>query len=477
MRWLLQRTPTVDGDRVYIFTARGELVCLATADGKEHWRKDYVKDFGGRRPSFGYVDYPLVDGDKLICTPGGSTATMIALNKKSGELLWKCGVLQSSAAAYGAVVVTEVGGIRQYVNFFNNGVVGVSTDGKLLWLYDGLTNGTANAYTPVVRGDRVFLGSGYGTGYAQLKLVPDGAGIKVEEVYRIRKNLQPWLSSVILVGDRVTLCVSGAGGVTSVDFETGKAIWEAGRALPLGGQAALAYADGHAYFHVANGKVMLVELGAEGAVKKGEFTPPRAPGSEPTWTFPVIAGGRLYIRDQDWLFCYDLREKKPRRRGPDVIFVPTPQDVVEKMLELAKVTKDDVVSDLGCGDGRIVVTASKNYGCKSIGYDLDQECIRLSLENVKKAGVDKLVRIEHSDVLEVDLSKVTVVTLYLGPVLNAKLIPQLERMKPGSRIISHAFDMPGVKPDRVISFTSSEDDITRKLYLWTIPLKKDPKKD
>jgi SAM-dependent methyltransferase len=167
----------------------------------------------------------------------------------------------------------------------------------------------------------------------------------------------------------------------------------------------------------------------------------------------------------------------PRRRRPDVLFVPTPQDVVEKMLELARVTKDDVVADLGCGDGRVVVTAAKKYGCKAVGWDLDRECVRLSLENVKKEGVEKLVRVEHGDVLAVDLSGISVVTLYLGPVMNAKLIPQLEKLKPGARIVSHAFDMPGVMPDRVISVTSAEDDVARKLYLWTTPLKKQPKKD
>jgi ribosomal protein L11 methylase PrmA len=147
------------------------------------------------------------------------------------------------------------------------------------------------------------------------------------------------------------------------------------------------------------------------------------------------------------------------------------------MLELAGVKKNDVVVDLGCGDGRIVVAAAKKYGCKAVGYDLDKECVRLALERVKKEGVEKLVRIECRDILEVDLSEVSVVTLYLGPVLNAKLTPQLEKLKPGSRIVSHAFDIPGIKPDKMINFTSTEDDVTRKLYVWTTPLRKEPKKD
>jgi SAM-dependent methyltransferase len=184
----------------------------------------------------------------------------------------------------------------------------------------------------------------------------------------------------------------------------------------------------------------------------------------------VVAGGRLYLRDQDRLTCYDL---KARRRRPDVIFVPTPQDVVEKMLEVAAVTRADVVADLGCGDGRIVITAAKKFGCRAIGYDLDEQCVALAREGAKTAGVEKLVRIEREDILEVDLSGVTVAALYLGPALNVKLAPQLAKMKPGSRVVSHDFPMPGYKSDRVVEVVSAEDAVTHKIYLWTVPLKKD----
>jgi hypothetical protein len=233
-------------------------------------------------------------------------------------------------------------------------------------------------------------------------------------------------------------------------------------------------ADGRLYHRTGNNAVTLTEVTAAGAyVRRGEFTAPKI-GGEPTWTFPVVAGGRLYLRDQDVLLCYDVRTKAARRQRPDVIFMPTPQDVVEKMLELAGVTKHDVVADLGCGDGRIVVTAAKVYGCKAVGYDLDEECVRLSQENVTKEGVEKLVRIQREDVFAAHLCGVTVVTLYLGPAMNAKLVPKLEKLKPGARIVSHAFDMPGVVSDKVIEFRSAEDDIVRKLYLWTTPLKREP---
>ena len=142
---------------------------------------------------------------------------------------------------------------------------------------------------------------------------------------------------------------------------------------------------------------------------------------------------------------------KTPKREPDVVFVPTPQAVVDKMLELAKVGKDDLVYDLGCGDGRIVVTAAQKFGCKAIGFDIATERVKESMENVAKAGVGDKVRIEQRDIFTLDLSPASVVTLYLLPSLNVKLIPQLEKLKPGCRIVSHDFDMKGVKPDKVIT--------------------------
>lgn len=156
----------------------------------------------------------------------------------------------------------------------------------------------------------------------------------------------------------------------------------------------------------------------------------------------------------------------------DVPFVVTPQDVVDRMLRLAKIKKDDLVYDLGCGDGRIPVTAAKKYGCKAVGYDLDPARVKESLENVKKNGLEHLVTIEQKDIFTLDLSEADVITLYLLPDLNVRLIPQLEQLKPGARILSHNFDMKGVKPDKVIRLTCSFDNLEHKIYLWTTPLKK-----
>ena len=155
-------------------------------------------------------------------------------------------------------------------------------------------------------------------------------------------------------------------------------------------------------------------------------------------------------------------------KTPDVIFVPTPQEVVDKMLELAEVKEGDVVYDLGCGDGRIPVTAAKKYGVKAVGFDVDPQRIKESNANVEKNGVGKLVTIKQEDIFKQDLSKANVVTLYLLPSLNVKLMPQLRKLKPGSRIVSHSFDMRGAKPKKVVQVQTKEGG-EHTVYLWVVP--------
>lgn len=162
--------------------------------------------------------------------------------------------------------------------------------------------------------------------------------------------------------------------------------------------------------------------------------------------------------------------------GEDVVYVPTPYDVVTKMLKMAKVEKKDVLYDLGCGDGRIVVTAARKKGCKGVGFDINPVRIKESLANVKKYRVEKLVKIEKKNIFDLDLSKATVISLYLLPELNLRLVPQFNKMKPGSRIVSHDYGMEGYEPDEEISFTSREDGGEHTLYLWTVPLKKKSEK-
>lgn len=160
----------------------------------------------------------------------------------------------------------------------------------------------------------------------------------------------------------------------------------------------------------------------------------------------------------------------PRR--PDVLYVPTPQDVVDAMLALAKVGKDDVVYDLGCGDGRIVVTAAERYGARAIGYDIDPERVEEARQNVQRHGVERLVQIEQLDVFTLDLTGASVIALYLLPELNVRLLPQLERMKPGSRIVSHDFDIAGVVPKQVLRLGTDAKGVAHSVYYYELPLSK-----
>jgi outer membrane protein assembly factor BamB len=493
MRYLSQRTPTIDGERIYAFTARGDLVCCGTADGKELWRKSYPTDFQGRTGVWGWCDRPLVDGDRLICTPGGKDSTVVALDKKSGDVVWRCAVPGAPSAAYCATTIAEVGGIRQYVAFLGRGPVGVAAkDGRFLWHYDKVSNATGNNYTPLVRGDLVFCASGYGKGMALLKLTADKEEVRADEVWFRSAPLQPWYDGTILVGDHVY--AGGGRDVLCAELATGKTVWQDRGAI--GGAVSMASAEGNLYLLSQEGKVALIEASPKGYTLKGKFQIPDAV-ARPGATAPVIAGGRLYLRDDDRLFCYDIREggtgkpdkepeppapPEPRKPvtaprsstpgEPDAVFVPTPQDVVDRMTELARIQPTDRVYDLGCGDGRIAVTAAARYGCRAVGIDIDPECVRLSRENVDRHRLGARVTIEQRDLFTVDLSDADVVFLYLSPELNERLLPQLAKLKPGARIVSHAFTIPGVPADKVVTQPSTEDYLDHALHVWTAPLRK-----
>jgi tRNA G37 N-methylase Trm5 len=183
----------------------------------------------------------------------------------------------------------------------------------------------------------------------------------------------------------------------------------------------------------------------------------------------LVWSGAVFYGAQDTATKEKTDVKKPKKTTPDVIFVPTPQPVVEKMLDLAKLKKGETVYDLGCGDGRIVVTAAKR-GAKAKGFDIDPKRIAESKENVKKNKVEKSAEIVHADIFELDLKEADVITLYLLPSLNVKLIPQLDKLRKGVRIVSHSFNMEGVEPDKVESVDANGSEHT--IYLWTTPLKK-----
>ncbi len=487
MRWLSQRSPTLDGDRLYAITTGGRLVCLQTSDGKELWSRNYLDDFASPRPNFGFCDYPLVDGDALICTPGGPQASVVALDKRTGKELWRSLVPGGGRSAYAALVVSEAGGIRQYVAFLEKSLVGLRAfDGRLLWNYDRIVNRIANTRTPIVSGDSLFVSNGYGVGYGLLKLVANGAEVKALEQYFHQPGLDTFQDSSVVVGDHL---YAGTGVLLMcLDWNSGETVWRERRQ-----REAILYAEDRIYLRNSDGRMTLAEPSPTEFVERGSFQIPDAAGVAAA-TAHVIAGGRLYLRDDNKLFCYDIREhafeppvatprtivleplaamsaKDPGERTLRSVFVPTPQDIVEKMLELAAVKKTDVVCDLGSGDGRIVITAARKYGCRAIGYELDQELVDSSRLKVKAAGLKDLVTVELQDIFKTNLEHADVIAVFLLPQQLEKLLPQLEKMKPGSRIISHQFEIPGVPADQTINVESSDDGARHTLYQWTLPLK------
>ena len=296
-------TPTVDGERLYALGSDGDLVCLETATGQLRWQKNLRSDFGGKPGNWAYAESPLVDGDVLVVTPGGSQATMVALNKQTGEVIWSCPIPDGDEAAYASVIIVQAAGVKQYVQFLQKGLVGVDAKtGKLLWRYDKTAEGSpANIPTPVAKDDYVYSATGRGgSGLVQLKA--DGSQVTAEEVY-FRRGLPTAIGGSVVLGEHLYGTTSQA--LVCVDFKTGDEIWT-DRAV---GAGAVCYADGRLYFPRRKGDVALVEATPEAYREKGRFTPPDQPdrGRSQAWAYPVVANGRLYLRDLGKLWCYDVR--------------------------------------------------------------------------------------------------------------------------------------------------------------------------
>lgn len=506
MRWLTQRTPTVDEERLYAITAKGDLVCLDTSHGREVWRKNYVEEFGARQPAFGFGEYPLVDEEYLVCTPGGPTAAMAAIHKSTGAVVWKSALPAPAGAAktsnnhedYSGIVVTELGGQRQYVTFLDHRLTGIAAaSGRLLWRYEALGNDQSNSHTPLVCGESIFCSSSATSEAALLRLVGKGQDIECQDVYHSRQvTFDRFVDASTIVGDHIF--ASWGAGVQCIAWKNGERVWAA--RIPGQSRVAMTYADDRLYLRGSEGQMILAGANPAQFVMKGTFAIPAHEKSLGA-TLPVVAGKRLYVRDENRLLCYDIRADalaKPRaqprtvkldvpaatragnalpasaareRPTPKGVFVPTPRDVVKQMLTLAGVKKSDVVYDLGSGDGRIVIAAAKEYGCRAVGYELDPELVKLSRETVRTHDLETLVTIEMADVFTADLTLVDVVTLYLLPQQLEKLVPQLKKLKPGSRVVSHQFEIPGMPADKQIEVASEESGARHTIYLWTLPFK------
>jgi outer membrane protein assembly factor BamB len=297
-------TPTVDGDYIYALGSDGDLACLEARTGKIRWQKNVRQEFGGQPGEWAYAESPLVDGDLVVVTPGGTEATLAALNKKTGDVIWKSAVPGAADACYASATIMEVGGVKQYVQFLKVGVIGVDAKtGKFLWKFDKTaeTRMGGNIPTPVAYHEYVYSASGM-TGGGMAKISSTGGTFSAESVY-FGKKMPAAIGGVVPVGDY--LYGTGSQTLNCVELKTGTVKWEE-RCV---GPGSICYADGRLYLHGENNEVALVEATPDGFHEKGHFTPPNPPTKrqERAWAYPVVANGRLYIRDLGTLWCYDVK--------------------------------------------------------------------------------------------------------------------------------------------------------------------------
>lgn len=309
-------TPTYANGKLYAVSSLGKLVCLDAADGKPVWSKSLTNDFGGSVEKWGYCESPLVDGDKLICSPGGNKAAIVALKAGTGDVIWKTDVGRvGKGSGYSSPLKATVAGVPMYIALLGQdaGFVGVHADtGKLLWSYTHDVNGTADIPTPIVKGDLVWTATGYppAGGAALIQLVPNGPDkfTAKELKFYPSRDLMNHHGGMVLVGDYVYFGHGqNKGNPVCVEFKTGKIMWGP-EPYPRGanGSAAVLYADGRLYFRYQNGKMVLIEPDPKELKVVSSFDLPEKSRRE-SWPHPVIANGKLYIRDQDKLHCFNVK--------------------------------------------------------------------------------------------------------------------------------------------------------------------------
>ncbi len=300
----VRSTPTVDGDLVFAIGQYGEVAAFKAATGKELWRRDFVADYGAKRPEWGFSESPLVDGDRLVFTPGGEKGAIVAVNKRTGELLWQTREF-TDEAQYSSLMPAVIQGAPQYVQLTMASVVGVSPEGRVLWRA-ARRGATAVIPTPVVHGEHVYVTSGYNIGCNLFKISRSGDRFSAEEVYKNRVVANHH-GGVILVDGHI-YGHDDRRGWTCQNLLTGEAVWQVNDQM---GKGSIVYADGHFILREEKKKgsrVALIEATTAGYRQKGVFEQPDQSSKE-TWPHPVVANGKLYLRDQDVLLCYDLKAR------------------------------------------------------------------------------------------------------------------------------------------------------------------------
>lgn len=299
-------TPTVDGDALFALGQFGDLVCLDAATGKERWRKEFKRDFGGSSAGWNYTESPLVDGDNVMVTPGGARGGIVALNKRTGELVWQCAEFKDQPQ-YASLIAADFAGTRQYIQHTMESVVGVDAKlGKLLWRVPRPAERGAVISTPIHANGQIFVTSAYATGHGDvLAISKDSEGFKAAEVWS-SKDMKGHHSGVILFNGHLYGSFEGKGFVCA-QFQTGKLVWIKPGVLSGG---AVACAEGMLYCRnqERDGTMTIVEATPDGYKERGRFSQPDRSKRE-AWAHPVVANGKLYLRDMDVLLCYDVKAK------------------------------------------------------------------------------------------------------------------------------------------------------------------------
>ena len=298
-------TPTIDGEYCYALSGSGSLACLQTADGKVLWSTK-MTELGGKVPFWGYCESLLVDGDKVICTPGGSKGAIVALDKKSGKVIWQSSDFKDQAQ-YSSPIKAVINNQPQYIQLTMKSLVAVSPEtGEVIWKTDW-PGRTAVIPTPIVSKNRVYVSSGYGVGCMAVEIAADN---QVKQLWNNKVMVNHHGGVIMVDGKLYGYCDGRKGGWTCQDFESGEKIWNEPKKL---GKGAIAYADGCFYcLSEGKGEVVLIKASEEGWQESGRFTlDPQTENRSPRgkiWVHPVVANGKLYLRDQEIIHCFDVKK-------------------------------------------------------------------------------------------------------------------------------------------------------------------------
>ena len=305
-------TPSVDGDRLYVVSSDGAISCLKSATGEIVWQREFSEWNGRMMSGWGFSESPLVDGDRVLCTPGGDDAMVVCLDKMTGKDIWASkasieGSAGKDGAGYSSIMISNAVGIKQYVQLVGRGLIGIrAEDGRQLWSYNRVANGVANIPTPIIDGNLVFASTSYKTGAALVELKKDGDGVAAEEKYFLEGQVfnNHHGGMILLDGHIYAGHQQNEGFPTCVNLLTGEIVWGGKLRGPGAGSAAVLFIDGHLIFRYQDGTVALIEAVPTGYNLKGTFTPDYQKGA--SWSHPVVVGGKLYLREQDKLMCYQV---------------------------------------------------------------------------------------------------------------------------------------------------------------------------